>query len=227
MLGDKKISVVIPCLNEESGLAYLFETMPNFIDEVIIADNTSTDKSTEIAKKYNAKVLTEKVKGYGIVLLKGLKHATGDTIIIMDGDGTYTAERLKELCTFLEDNDYDFISGCRFPLTDFMAMPFINRVSNYFISWLIRKVFKVNIQDSQSGLMLFKKGILNKISIYNKGMGFSQEIKIKAWLSNKIKCGEMHIPYNIRIGKVKFRKIKDGLKNLYDLYQLAKDLKTN
>ena len=227
MYNNKKISIVIPCLNEELSLKRILKNIPDFIDKVIVIDNGSTDNSVEVAKKYNAKVLIEEIRGYGIVLSKGLKHATGDILIIMDGDGSYPIEKLEEICSFMENSGYDFVSGCRFPLTNHMAMPFLNKAANLFISWLIRIFFKIDVRDSQSGLMVFRRSVLDKVSVYNRGMGFSQEIKIKAWMNKELKCAEINITYNKRIGKVKFRKIRDGFKNIHDLFELTRELKHN
>lgn len=206
------------------GLDFVLKTLPAYIDEVIVVDNGSTDSSREIAKKYNVKLLTEETKGYGKALLKGLRYVTGDTVAVIDGDGSYSVGSLREIYDFMEKGNFDFINGCRFPLYNYKVMPLTNRWGNYFISWLIRKIFKINIKDSQSGWMVFKRSILDSICIYNTGMGFSQEIKIKSWLGNK-KCAEVHIPYNTRIGRVKFKKISDGLKNLYSVFRLWIDLK--
>jgi glycosyltransferase involved in cell wall biosynthesis len=224
MFKDKKLSVLIPCLNEMLGLDSVLKTLPAFIDEVIVVDNGSVDSSIEIAKKYNVKLLTEETKGYGKALLKGLRYVTGDTVAIVDGDGSYSLESLSGICNFMERDNFDFINGCRFPLDNYKVMPLANRWGNYLISWLIRKMFEINIKDSQSGWMVFKKSILDSICLYNTGMGFSQEIKIKSWLGNK-KCAEVHIPYNTRIGKAKFKKISDGLKNLYSVFRLRIDLR--
>lgn len=217
MLNNSRFSIIIPCYNEEKGLETILESMPDFIDEVIVVDNGCDDNSVQVAQSYNAKVLTEKTRGYGRAILRGLSYASGDILVTIDGDGSYPVKILKEICTYMEKDGFDFISGCRFPLVDFKAMPFINIFSNYFVSWLVRFLFKINLRDSQSGMMLFKKNLLNEIEVNNKGMGFSQEIKIKSWLNSQIKCSEFRIPYSLRLGKAKFNKIRDGMKNLYDV----------
>jgi len=68
-------------------------------------------------------------------------------------------------------------------------------------------------------MMAFKKDLLNVIKVQNTGMGFSQEIKIMAFLSPKIKCGEVHISYLKRIGNVKFKKI-NAVQNLCSVLYL-------
>jgi len=225
MFNDKKISIIIPCFNEQFGLKNIFDSMLDFIDEVIVVDNNSTDKSKKIAEIYATKVVTEEQRGYGAALLKGLKYIKGDIVALMDGDGSYPIGSLKTILIFMEDGKFDFVSGCRFPLADFKVMPIENRLCNYFISGLIRLIFRIELRDSQSGIMVFKKDIIDIVKVNSIGMGFSQELKIKAWLNSNIRCGEIHIPYSARMGRTKFRKINDSSKNLLELFFLLKELK--
>jgi len=73
-------------------------------------------------------------------------------------------------------------------------------------------------------MMAFKKSLLDKIRIYNTAMGFSQEIKIKAFMRRDVRCGEVHICYGVRTGKVKFRKAEDSIEKLYSILCLWKEL---
>jgi len=202
------------------GLDHILKSLPDFIDEAIVVDNGSTDGSIEIAKKYNAKLLIEETRGYGMALSKGLKNVTGDTVIIMDGDGSYRTDALMGILITMEKNGIDFISGCRFPLNEYHIMPIENIMCNYFISWITRLMFRINVRDMQSGMLVFKNNILEEVKTRNTGMGFSQEIKIRAWRNRKIHCKEIHIPLNRRIGRTKFRKVRDSLSILYDLLKL-------
>lgn len=221
MFNGKKVSAVIPCFNEAQALPIVLGGMPEYITEVIVVDNCSTDNSAEIAARFPVKIITQDIRGYGAALSKGIQYATRDTIILLDADATYPMQNLKEAIAFMENNHLDFVSGCRFPAAyTNKTMPFINKLANRFISWLISVLFKLQIKDSQSGLMLFKRHILDKIKIENKGMGFSQEIKIKAWRLSRARCAEVGILYNSRIGRSKFRKIPDSLKNFFALLNL-------
>jgi hypothetical protein len=217
MFKTKKISLVIPCYNEEEGLRSIFQKIPSFIDEVVVADNNSTDKTSEIAKQFGAVVVFEKKRGYGLAYRKGLLNATGDIIVTMDGDGSYPVGAAESMIAFLEEKAYDFVNGNRFPVKDRTIMPFINQIANLAISSFIRYFFKVNIVDSQAGMWAFRRNVLPEIISHNPGMGFSQEIKLNAWLNPRITCGEFHINYQNRFGQVKFRRNVDSLKNLYEL----------
>lgn len=216
----KSVSVIIPCLNEEEGLEILFPTIPDFVHEVILVDNGSSDRTASIAKQYNARVIAEPEKGYGRAILRGLQNATGTIIVIVDGDSSYRLEKLEELCLYMEQENIDFLSGCRFPLHKQGIMPLLNFFANYVISLLGRLLFRIRLFDLQSGMMIFKRDILKKIKVEHGQMGFSQELKIKAWIHSEINCSEFHIDYYPRRGKIKFRKLHDALNNLLSFFYL-------
>ncbi len=101
MYKNKTISIVIPCYNEEEGVRHLISKMPTLVDEVIIVDNGSTDNTAQVAKEMGATVVEEKIKGYGSAYKCGFRHAQGDIIITMDGDGTYPPESITLLLYIL------------------------------------------------------------------------------------------------------------------------------
>lgn len=216
MYNNKKITVVIPCYNEEAGIKEVCRAMPSFIDEVLVVDNNSDDGTADVARRYGAKVLFVKERGYGLAYQKGLLAAGGDIIVMMDGDDSYDVSEIKKFLFHMETKNHDFLSGCRFPLSKKRAMPVIKRLSNYLFSYLIKKSFCINLIDSQSGMIVFKRYLLKQILPINQGMGFSHEIKLKAWLNPSIKCAELRISYKVRRGVVKFRCVQDSIKILYD-----------
>ena len=76
-----------------------------------------------------------------------------------------------------------------------------------------------NISDSQSGMWIFYRSILNQMNLKSDGMPLSEEIKMEAILNKKIKFAEIHISYKNRLGVVKLRKWKDGFDNLIFLFK--------
>ncbi|MDD5518518.1 MAG: glycosyltransferase family 2 protein [Candidatus Omnitrophica bacterium] len=224
MFKGNKISLVIPAFNEQECIGTLLPGIPGFVDEVIVVDNGSTDKTAEISKLNGASVIYEKRRGYGVSLKTGILTAQGDIIICLDADGSYPLTVIEDFLKLLTDNEYDFISGQRINLNINNAMPLINRIGNKIISCLINLFFGIHLKDSQSGMWAFKKEVFSKIAPVSPGMGFSQEIKIRAWLNPDIACYETNIPYDRRLGgRSKFNRIQDSVTILYDVFYILKE----
>ena len=219
MYKGSRISLIIPCYNEELGLPHVLEKVPDLVDEIVIVDNNSTDLTADIGERFGARVFREEQQGYGHAYFKGFAEATGDVFITMDGDGTYPPEEIPRLLALLFDDQLEFISACRFPLTTRSNMDPVSRFGNFVLTSVTRILFGLGLKDSQSGMWVFKSEILNRIRLENNGMGFSEEIKIEA-IRRKLAFREVHIPYHLRFGKKKIKKFRDGFLNLVFLFQL-------
>ncbi|MEO5987335.1 MAG: glycosyltransferase family 2 protein [Candidatus Eisenbacteria bacterium] len=213
MHANLKLSVVIPCYNEEDGVREVIGRMPSVVDEVVVVDNNCTDRTAEVARALGAVVVPVKTPGYGAAYKGGLKAATGDLIITLDGDGTYPPEDIPRLVDILVEKQWDFLSASRFPLSDPRAMGMTNRLGNWVLTVAAMMLFFKPIRDSQSGMWVFKRSLLDKLKLTSDGMPFSQEIKLEALLRG-FRFGEAHIPYGARIGEVKLQKWRDGWLNL-------------
>src|SRR5438477_11933499 len=86
---DRRITVVIPCLNEEKGIVEVLSRVPSFVDEVIVVDNDSTDGTAEFANRLGARVIHEKIRGYGRAYRAALLPAQGRLIVTLDGHHSY------------------------------------------------------------------------------------------------------------------------------------------
>ncbi len=214
-----KISVVIPCYNEEKTIEKVIKNIPQDVFEIIVVDNNSTDKTAEIAKKLGAKVVKEKRQGYGYALQRGFKEAQGDIVVTLDGDGQYPSEKINELINYFLENNLDFLNCSRFPLQNPSSIPFFRKIGNYFFNFIIFILFGIKTKDSQSGMMIFKKEILKKINLESGDMSLSEELKIKTIL-NGFKYEEINIPYYPREGKSKLIPLKHGFINLNFLFNL-------
>lgn len=208
------ISVVIPCYNEEEGVRTTMEALPDCVDEVVVVDNNSTDRTADVARELGAKVVFEKRKGYGAAYKAGLPAVTSDVTITLDGDGTYPADQIPELVDHLEDKSLDFISASRFPLQNPGAMNFSNKMGNWILTVAMLVLFARNIKDSQSGMWIFRSPVLPKLNLTSDGMPLSEEIKIEAIRAKDVAFGEYHVKYYERVGEVKLDKWRDGFRNL-------------
>src|SRR3984893_8968595 len=95
MYKGQRITVIIPCLNEEHGIEKILRSMPDLVDETIVVDNNSTDRTAEVARSLGAKVIREEVRGYGRSYKRGFANATGDLIITLDGEHSYPVDALS------------------------------------------------------------------------------------------------------------------------------------
>ncbi|MBI1796936.1 MAG: glycosyltransferase family 2 protein [Candidatus Eisenbacteria bacterium] len=210
---DLSISVVIPCYNEEDGVREVIGRMPSAVDEVVVVDNNCTDRTAEVARSLGARVVAETRRGYGAAYKAGLAAATKDVLVTLDGDGTYPPEEIPRLVDTLLERGWDFLSASRFPLSDGRAMGLSNRIGNWALTVAAAALFFRPIRDSQSGMWVFRRAVLDRLRLTSDGMAFSEEIKLEALLRG-CRFGEAHIPYGARIGEVKLQKWRDGWENL-------------
>lgn len=218
MRQNLKLSLVIPCYNEEDGVREVIGRCPEAVDEIVVVDNNCTDRTAEVARSLGAVVVSEKRPGYGAAYKAGLAAATGDVIVTLDGDGTYPPEVIPELVDALVERRLDFLSACRFPLSDRRAMGLTNQLGNWVLTVTAMLLFFKPIRDSQSGMWVFKRSLLDRLRVTSDGMPFSQEIKLEAILRG-FRFGETHIAYGARIGEVKLQKWRDGWLNLAFLFR--------
>lgn len=185
-----KVSIIIPTLNEEKNLSHVLKEIPKEIDEVIIVDGNSKDKTVEIAKQYNAKVIYDSI-GKGSALRKGMAEAKGDIIITMDAD---YSNRINEI-SFLIDGikaGYDICMGSRF-LTGGGTedMPLIRRFGNKMFVMMVNIIWHKHYSDLCYGYRSFRKDIIPKLKLESDGFGIETEISIRA---AKIKAKVIEFP---------------------------------
>lgn len=214
MYKGHKITVVIPCLNEEQGIEQVLRKMPSFVDQVIVVDNGSTDRTSEIARSFGAEVIREDVRGYGRSYRKGFAHATGDLIVTLDGDHSYPVDAISYLLEAFFHLEVDFLNASRFPVRDPKAMSFKHRIGNLILSLAMSLLFMRWVRDSQSGMWVLRRSILEEMTLEADGMAFSEEIKIEALKNRRIRFGEISIVYSSRLGEKKLQPWRDGLNNL-------------
>ena len=122
MYKGQSITVIIPCLNEEQGIEKVLRAMPEFVDQIIVVDNDSTDRTSEVAERLGAQVIREEVRGYGRSYKRGFACAKGDLIVTLDGDHSYPVDALSYLIEAFLHLEVDFLNASRFPVRDAHAM---------------------------------------------------------------------------------------------------------
>jgi glycosyltransferase involved in cell wall biosynthesis len=218
-----KLSIVIPALNEEEGIGAAIDQIPvrelkklGYEVEILVVDNASTDNTAEVALAHGAKVVYQPVRGYGNAYKAGFAAAQGEIIATGDADMTYPFDALPELLSTMQTEKADFVTTDRLSSLNREAMTFSHIIGNWGLSFTTRILFGWPFNDSQSGMWIFKRVILNSLDVRSGGMPFSQELKVEAYIRG-FKCIELPIEYRPRVGEVKLNTVKDGIRNITQL----------
>lgn len=218
-----KVSIVIPALNESEGISRTIQAIPRaeledigYEVQVLVVDNGSDDGTADIASGAGAEVILEPKRGYGNAYKAGFAQASGDIIATADADATYPVEDICRLVKLLEGEKIDFLTTNRFALMEKDAMSLRNKVGNAVLSLTAMVLFGISIKDSQSGMWVFRKDILDDL-VLKSNTPFSQELKIEACHFAGCNWKEVPINYRSRLGKVKLGGWKVGFTNLFHL----------
>jgi len=219
------VTVVIPTRNEEAAIVDTIRSVPNDgwcekLDFLII-DGNSTDRTRELAEQEGAQVYLEPRRGYGRAYRTGFAMAPGEIIVTMDADCTYPGEEVPGLVKKLVEDDLKFITCDRLRKAEEGSMSGMHGFGNWALSFTARMLFWYGIHDSQSGMWVFWKNIMEnpKMRPTNDGMPLSEEMKINARRCyGKKKAIEISVPYRPRVGDAEINTWTDGRKNLIFLY---------
>lgn len=186
-----KISIVIPVYNEESTIHAVIDKVISvplqYEKEIIIVDDCSTDKTKEILQdviQTNGSALKviyhNKNKGKGAALKTGFASAGGDIIIIQDADLEYDPVEYPKLIKPILDGKADVVYGSRFSGEGpHRILYFWHYVGNKFLTILSNMFTNLNLSDMETCYKVFRREVLSKIDIKEKGFGFEPEITAK------------------------------------------------
>jgi glycosyltransferase involved in cell wall biosynthesis len=197
-----ELTILMPCLNEADTLEGCIRAARGFLDEhnvsgeVLVADNGSTDGSTQIAAAAGARVVNVPVRGYGAALIAGIDAAQGRFVIMGDADGSYDFSHLELYVERLRAGA-DLVMGDRFKGGIAPgAMPWLHRyLGNPVLSFIGRLFFRSSIRDFHCGLRGFSRDAVNKLGLVSPGMEFASEMVAKAALAG---CRIEEVPTTLR-----------------------------
>jgi len=225
--------IVIPTLNEELGLQSTISSIKKALSgklsyAIVVVDGLSTDKTVEVAKANNAKVILQRRKGYGDALQAGFHYVNtklNSTITVMiDADGTYESKDIERMAEIILKGEADFVIGNRFANMAPKAMSRTNKIGNKMISALTRNFLRLNVTDSQCGLRAFRSDLANIFYTSSHGMPFATEMLASA-KEHQIKIKEIPTSYYPRIGEAKLNSFHDGSMILGTIIRLLRDTK--
>ncbi|HJT57665.1 MAG TPA: glycosyltransferase family 2 protein [Ktedonobacteraceae bacterium] len=222
----EKITIVIPCHNEEQGIACVLDNIPYSILErhgfeisVIVIDNNSSDRTAEIASSKGAQVIFEPAKGKGKAIRKAFEYIDNDTsyVVMLDGDNTYDPGEIPRLIEPITNNFCDVVIGSRLggKVTK-KALKAQNRLANWLYTFLVRCFYGANVTDVLSGYFAWRADVILRMRDHLQSDGFSIEMEMVSKMM-KLDCSIYSVPitYRIREGETKLESLKDGVRILF------------
>lgn len=163
-----KLLAIIPAYNEESTIGNVIKNTAQFVDEVLVINDGSTDKTIEAARDEGAIVIDNIVnRGLGITIQRGYDEAIkrgADIIVQIDADGQYDPTEIPKLIQPILDNKADLVLGSRLENLNY-EMPWIKKNGNKTFSWLLRRLTGIDIKDGQTGFRAIRKEVLETIKL--------------------------------------------------------------
>jgi glycosyltransferase involved in cell wall biosynthesis len=208
------VSVMIPTLNEARNLPYVLNTVPGWVDEVIIVDGRSTDDTLRIAKalRPSIRIICELKPGKGAAMKAGFEAASGDYIIALDADGSMDGAEIGTFYDALEAGA-DYVKGTRFgPGGGSADITKFRRFGDGGICLLIRLLFGGRYTDATYGYIGVRSQSVNKIGIDSDGFEVETLIGIRAHRAG-LRTTEVPCFETSRIhGTSNLRAFRDGIR---------------
>jgi len=206
------LSIVIPTHNEEKAIGAVLDELIEVLEgqkyEIIVVDDGSTDKTPKIVQKKDSIKLIQHHynKGYGAAIKTGIKNATNEVILIIDGDGSYPVKAIPELLK--EADKYDMVVGARTGKE--VKIQLYRRPAKWFLSKLANYLAETKIPDLNSGMRIFRRKEVERfLNILPNKFSFTTTLTL-AYHTTGLLVKYVPINYFKRAGKSKIRPFKDG-----------------
>lgn len=217
----KKITVLIPCFNEEDGIRAVIKGFPRkqlssrgYNLDVLVIDNNSTDATTEVARAAGARVISEQKQGKGNAIRTGFYNIDVDTdfVVMLDGDDTYNAKEILRLIEPIESGFAKVIIGSRMHgrMTE-GSMKRFNHSGNVFFSRLVQASYQVKVTDVLTGYFAWAREVVEALRPHLESEGFTIEMEM---ITKMARLGyeifSVPISYDPRAGQSSLRPVRDG-----------------
>jgi glycosyltransferase involved in cell wall biosynthesis len=227
----KRVAVVIPALNEETSIGLVLDALPrDLVDAVIVCDNGSSDRTSQVARGKGAIVVFEARRGYGAACLRALEECRAlpggppDVVVFLDADASDHPEELPQVVGPVLRGEADVVIGSRMLLGESRrALLPQARFGNALAVTLIRWLWGARFTDL-GPFRAVSWSALERVGMRDRDFGWTVELQVKA-AAHGLRCLEVPVRYRKRVGTSKITgtvrgSIKAGAKILYTIARL-------
>ena len=214
------LTVVMPTLNEEDGIAECITRIKNALVELdvtgeVLVSDSSDDRTPEIATAHGAHVVTPDAGGYGYAYQYAFDRARGDYIAIGDADTTYDFEELPKLYRLVASGEADMAMGSRLDgEIKSGSMPALHQyVGNPLLTKFLNVFYDAGVSDAHSGMRVISRDALDQLDCSTTGMEYASEMIMEAGASD-LTIKEEPITYHEREGEATLDSFQDGWRHV-------------
>ncbi len=177
-----RVALIIPTLDEEAAIGGVIAAVPREdVDEIIVADSGSADRTVERARAAGARIVVESRRGYGRACRAGAEAAEGcDILVFLDGDGSDPPELIPELLAPIVAGEYDFVIGSRTRgRRERGSMSAHQILAGYAIGWVLRLLYRVHYTD-MGPFRAIRRDSLLRLGMREMTFGWNLEMQMRA-----------------------------------------------
>jgi glycosyltransferase involved in cell wall biosynthesis len=194
------ISVIIPALNEEDSLPWVLQALPwQALEEVLVVDGGSSDRTAALAQAAGARVVLETRRGYGRACASGAQQARGEVLVFLDADGADDPRRVLDLARQVASGQADLALGSRLAgQVQPGAMPWHQRAGNWLCAALITTLYGCHLTDLSPFRAVCRQRLV-ELDLREMTYGYPTEMIVKA-LRRGWRLAELPVGYRPRLG---------------------------
>ncbi|WP_299848753.1 glycosyltransferase family 2 protein [uncultured Roseovarius sp.] len=200
MRNTARIGLVIPTLNEADAIGLVLAEVPDWVDQIVVADNGSTDRTVDVAQRLGAKTVVASRLGYGAACLSGIAALTDcDVIVFLDGDYSDYPQQMYRLVDPITTDGVQLVIGSRrLGRCERGSLTLPQRFGNWLACWLIWQFWSVQYTDL-GPFRAIDANALRQIGMKDQAFGWTVEMQLRA-IQEKLTVREVPVDYRARIG---------------------------